>query len=97
MSMIVAPLFLQARAERPHHIGDGSVHVVHAVGIHPRAPERIGRPRRVAPFQRVQRLNQGVPRDVLRPPAARLQLLFVSVIHVPEGLVCPVCLPATVS
>lgn len=68
---LVAHSHLHKGAERPHDIGDGGVHVVHAVDIQPRAPERLGRPCCVARFQRVQRRSQRVPRDVLRADAAR--------------------------
>jgi len=35
---------LRAYLERPHDIGDGGVHGIHAVGLQPRRPERLGRP-----------------------------------------------------
>jgi len=52
---------LEAGTKCPHHIGYRRIHVVHAVDIQPGAPKRLGRPRRVAPFQRVQRRRQLVP------------------------------------
>lgn len=56
-SLPVYTIYLQARAERLHDIGDSGVHAVHAVGLQPDGSEGLRRLYRALCPQRVRCLG----------------------------------------